>query len=343
MIVLGIETSCDETASAIVSSDHKILSESIYSQIKTHEKYLGVVPELAARSHINHCDKVIKDTIDKADISINDIDAIAATAGPGLLGGLLVGLTTAKSISFTLKKPFIAINHLDGHALTPRLSHKLEFPYLLLLISGGHSMFLSVEGPGKYIVLGQSIDDAMGEAFDKTGRLLGLGYPGGPEIEKLAKNGDTKRFNFPRPLKGRNNCDFSFSGLKTSVRQRAEELAPLNGKDKADIAASFQFTICQIIEERLKKAIGIFSDYHPHAKNMAIAGGVASNNMIRETFKNIAIDNNFKLFIPPPELCTDNGAMIAWAGIEHRLLGHKTDYSFDVKARWPLGENCYEF
>ena len=343
MIVLGIETSCDETASAIVTSDHKILSESIYSQIKTHEKYLGVVPELAARSHINHCDKVIRDTIDKADISINDIDAIAATAGPGLLGGLLVGLTTAKSISFTLKKPFIAINHLDGHALTPRLSHKLEFPYLLLLISGGHSMFLSVEGPGKYIVLGQSIDDAMGEAFDKTGRLLGLGYPGGPEIEKLAKNGDTKRFNFPRPLKGRNNCDFSFSGLKTSVRQRAEELAPLNGKDKADIAASFQFTICQIIEERLKKAIGIFSDYHPHAKNMAIAGGVASNNMIRETLKNIAIDNNFKLFIPPPELCTDNGAMIAWAGIEHRLLGHKTDYSFDVKARWPLGENCYEF
>ena len=343
MIVLGIETSCDETASAIVSSEHKILSESIYSQIKTHEKYLGVVPELAARSHINHCDKVIKDTIDKANISIKDIDAIAATAGPGLLGGLLVGLTTAKSISFALKKPFIAINHLDGHALTPRLSHKLEFPYLLLLISGGHSMFLSVEGPGKYIVLGQSIDDAMGEAFDKTGRLLGLGYPGGPEIEKLANNGDTKRFNFPKPLKGRNNCDFSFSGLKTSVRQRAEELSPLNNKDRADIAASFQFTICQIIEERLKKAIDIFSNYHPYAKNMAIAGGVASNHMIRETLKNIAIDNNFKLFTPPPALCTDNGAMIAWAGIEHRLLGHKTDYSFDVKARWPLGENCYEF
>jgi len=343
MIVLGIETSCDETASAIVSSDHKILSESIYSQIKTHEKYLGVVPELAARSHINHCDKVIKDTIDKANISIMDIDAVAATAGPGLLGGLLVGLTTAKSISFALKKPFIAINHLDGHALTPRLSYKLEFPYLLLLISGGHSMFLSVEAPGKYIVLGQSIDDAMGEAFDKTGRLLGLGYPGGPEIEKLAKNGDNKRFNFPQPLKGRNNCDFSFSGLKTSVRQKAEELSPLNNKDKADIAASFQFTICQIIEERLKKAIDIFSIYHPYAKNMAIAGGVASNNMIRETLKNIAMDNNFKLFIPPPALCTDNGAMIAWAGIEHRLLGHKTDYSFDVKARWPLGENCYEF
>ena len=343
MIVLGIETSCDETASAIVSSDHKILSESIYSQIKTHEKYLGVVPELAARSHINHCDKVIKDTIDKANISIMDIDAVAATAGPGLLGGLLVGLTTAKSISFALKKPFIAINHLDGHALTPRLSYKIEFPYLLLLISGGHSMFLSVEAPGKYIVLGQSIDDAMGEAFDKTGRLLGLGYPGGPEIEKLAKNGDNKRFNFPQPLKGRNNCDFSFSGLKTSVRQKAEELSPLNNKDKADIAASFQFTICQIIEERLKKAIDIFSNYHPYEKNIAIAGGVASNNMIRETLKNIAIDNNFKLFIPPPALCTDNGAMIAWAGIEHRLLGHKTDYSFDVKARWPLGENCYEF
>jgi N6-L-threonylcarbamoyladenine synthase len=342
MIVLGIETSCDETASAIVSSNHEILSESIYSQIETHKEYLGVVPELAARSHIDHCDKVIKDTIDKANISIKDIDAIAATAGPGLLGGLLVGLTTAKSISLALKKPFVAINHLDGHALTPRLSHKLKFPYLLLLISGGHTMFLSVEGPGKYLVLGQSIDDAMGEAFDKTGRLLGLGYPGGPEIEKLSINGDIERFKFPQPLKGRNNCDFSFSGLKTSVRQTAEKLSPLSNKDKADIAASFQFTICEIIEERLKKAIDIFSNYHPNANNMAIAGGVASNSKIRETLKKMTKENNFKLFTPPPSLCTDNGAMIAWAGIEHRLLGRITDYSFDVKARWPLGENCYE-
>ena len=223
MIVLGIETSCDETASAIVNSDHEILSESIYSQVKTHEEYLGVVPELAARSHIDYCDKIIKATIAKANISIKEIDAVAATAGPGLLGGLLVGLTTAKSISLAINKPFVAINHLDGHALTPRLSHKLEFPYLLLLISGGHTMFLSVEGPGKYKVLGQSIDDAMGEAFDKTGRLLGLGYPGGPEIEKLAINGNAQRFKFPQPLKGRNNCDFSFSGLKTSVRQTAEK------------------------------------------------------------------------------------------------------------------------
>ena len=343
MIVLGIETSCDETASAIVNSDHEILSESIYSQIKTHEEYLGVVPELAARSHIDYCDKIIKATIAKANISIKEIDAVAATAGPGLLGGLLVGLTTAKSISLAINKPSVAINHLDGHALTPRLSHKLQFPYLLLLISGGHTMFLSVEGPGKYKVLGQSIDDAMGEAFDKTGRLLGLGYPGGPEIEKLAINGNAQRFKFPQPLKGRNNCDFSFSGLKTSVRQTAEKISSLSKADKADIAASFQFTICKIIEERLEKAIDIFSDHHPHAKNIAIAGGVASNNMIRKTLSTIAIKNNLKLFIPPPSLCTDNGAMIAWAGVEHRLLGHKTDYSFDVKARWPLGENCYEF
>ncbi len=342
MIVLGIETSCDETASAIVSSNHSILSESIYSQIKTHEKYLGVVPELAARSHIDHCDKVIKDSIDKANISIKDIDAIAATAGPGLIGGLLVGLTTAKSISLALKKPFIAINHLDGHALTPRLSHKLEFPYLLLLISGGHTLFLSVEAPGNYLVLGQSIDDAMGEAFDKTGRLLGLGYPGGPEIEKFAKNGDPHRFKFPQPLKGRDNCNFSFSGLKTSVRQTAEKLSSLNYQDKADIAASFQLTICNIIEERLKKAIDVYSNYHPNAKNMAIAGGVASNNMIRGTIKNMANENDFKLFIPPVKLCTDNGAMIAWAGVEHLLLGRKTDYLFDVKARWPLGKNNYE-
>ena len=342
MIVLGIETSCDETASAIVNSDREILSESIYSQIKTHEEYLGVVPELAARSHIDHCDKVIKDTIEKANISIKDIDAIAATAGPGLLGGLLVGLTTAKSISLALKKPFVAINHLDGHALTPRLSYELDFPYLLLLISGGHTMFLSVKAPGNYIVLGQSIDDAMGEAFDKTGRLLGLGYPGGPEIEKLAVNGDAQRFKFPRPLYGRSNCDFSFSGLKTAVRQTAEKLPSLNKSDKADIAASFQFTVCKIIEERLVKAINVFSKYHPNAKNMAIAGGVASNSIIRETLNNIAIDNNFSLYIPPPKLCTDNGAMIAWAGVEHRLIGRETNYSFDVKARWPLGDNCYE-
>jgi N6-L-threonylcarbamoyladenine synthase len=343
MIVLGIETSCDETASAIVNSDRQILSESIYSQIKTHEEYLGVVPELAARSHIDHCDKVIKSTIEKANISIRDIDAVAATAGPGLLGGLLVGLTTAKSISLALKKPFLAINHLDGHALTPRLSNKLEFPYLLLLISGGHSMFLAVEAPGKYKVLGQSIDDALGEAFDKTGRLLGLGYPGGPEIEKLALIGDAHRFSFPQPLKGRNNCDFSFSGLKTSVRQMAEKLSPLKNKDKADIAASFQFTICKVIEDRLKKAIKNFSTYHPNSKSMAIAGGVASNNMIRSKLRDIANENNFNLFIPPPELCTDNGVMIAWAGVEHRLLGRKSSYLFDVKARWPLGEDCYEF
>lgn len=342
MIVLGIETSCDETASAIVSSERKILSETIYSQITTHQEYLGVVPELAARSHIDHCDKVIKDTIAKANISIKEIDAIAATAGPGLLGGLLVGLTTAKSLSLALKKPFVAINHLDGHALTPRLSHKLEFPYLLLLISGGHTMFLAVKAPGNYTVLGQSIDDAMGEAFDKTGRLLGLGYPGGPEIEKLAIYGDSQRFKFPKPLYGRNNCDFSFSGLKTSVRQTAEKLAPLSKSDKADVAASFQFTICKIIEERLEKAINMFSKYHPQTKSMAIAGGVASNSMIRDTLNNIANKNNFSLYVPPPKLCTDNGAMIAWAGVEHRLIGRKNNYSFDVKARWPLGDNCYE-
>ena len=343
MIVLGIETSCDETAAAVVNSERKILSESIYSQIETHAEYLGVVPELAARSHIDHCSKVIKDAINKANLSIDKIDAIAATAGPGLLGGLLVGLTTAKAISLASKKPFVAINHLDGHALTPRLAHSVEFPYLLLLISGGHSMFLAVEGPGQYKLLGQSIDDALGEAFDKTGRLLGLGYPGGPAIEKIAINGDPLRFIFPHPLKGRNNCDFSFSGLKTAVRQTAEKLSPLSFKDKEDIAASFQYTICKIIEERLKNAIQEYLIYHPNAKRLAASGGVASNSMIRKTLQNIANKNNFNLFIPEPKLCTDNGAMIAWAGVEHRLLGHTSDYSFDVRARWPLGENCYEF
>ncbi len=343
MIVLGIETSCDETAAAVVSSEREILSESIYSQIKTHEKYLGVVPELAARSHIDHCSAVVKDAINKANLSISQVDAIAATAGPGLLGGLLVGLTTAKAISLAAKKPFIAINHLDGHALTPRLSHSLEFPYLLLLISGGHSMFLAVEGPGKYKLLGQSIDDALGEAFDKTGRLLGLGYPGGPAIEKIAVNGDPFRFRLPHPLKGRDNCDFSFSGLKTAVRQTAEKLSPLTLKDREDIAASFQYTICKIIEERLKNAIREYIEYYPNDRRLATSGGVASNNMIRKTLLNLAEKNSFDLFIPEPKLCTDNGAMIAWAGVEHSLLGHKSDYSFDVRARWPLGENCYEF
>jgi len=343
MIVLGIETSCDETAAAVVSSEREILSESIYSQIKTHEKYLGVVPELAARSHIDHCSAVVKDAINKANLSISQVDAIAATAGPGLLGGLLVGLTTAKAISLASKKPFIAINHLDGHALTPRLSHSLEFPYLLLLISGGHSMFLAVEGPGKYKLLGQSIDDALGEAFDKTGRLLGLGYPGGPAIEKIAVNGDPFRFKLPHPLKGRDNCDFSFSGLKTAVRQTAEKLSPLTLKDREDIAASFQYTICKIIEERLKNAIREYIEYYPNDRRLAASGGVASNNMIRKTLLNLAEKNSFDLFIPEPKLCTDNGAMIAWAGVEHSLLGHKSDYSFDVRARWPLGENCYEF
>jgi len=343
MIVLGIETSCDETAAAVVSSEREILSESIYSQIKTHEKYLGVVPELAARSHIDHCSAVVKDAINKANLSISQVDVIAATAGPGLLGGLLVGLTTAKAISLAAKKPFIAINHLDGHALTPRLSHSLEFPYLLLLISGGHSMFLAVEGPGKYKLLGQSIDDALGEAFDKTGRLLGLGYPGGPAIEKIAVNGDPFRFRLPHPLKGRDNCDFSFSGLKTAVRQTAEKLSPLTLKDREDIAASFQYTICKIIEERLKNAIREYIEYYPNDRRLAASGGVASNNMIGKTLLNLAEKNSFDLFIPEPKLCTDNGAMIAWAGVEHSLLGHKSDYSFDVRARWPLGENCYEF
>jgi len=343
MIVLGIETSCDETAAAVVSSEREILSESIYSQIKTHEKYLGVVPELAARSHIDHCSAVVKDAINKANLSISQVDVIAATAGPGLLGGLLVGLTTAKAISLAAKKPFIAINHLDGHALTPRLSHSLEFPYLLLLISGGHSMFLAVEGPGKYKLLGQSIDDALGEAFDKTGRLLGLGYPGGPAIEKIAVNGDPFRFRLPHPLKGRDNCDFSFSGLKTAVRQTAEKLSPLTLKDREDIAASFQYTICKIIEERLKNAIREYIEYYPNDRRLAASGGVASNNMIRKTLLNLAEKNSFDLFIPESKLCTDNGAMIAWAGVEHSLLGHKSDYSFDVRARWPLGENCYEF
>jgi len=336
MIVLGIETSCDETAAALVNSEHKILSESIHSQLDIHQKYLGVVPEIAARSHVEYCDKIILDVFENIDIKIKDVDAIAATAGPGLIGGLLVGLTTAKAIAMSINKPFIAINHLVGHALTPRLTDKIKFPYLLLLISGGHSMFLSVEGPNKFKVIGNTIDDALGEAFDKTARLLGLGYPGGSELEKLAILGDKERFRFPEPLKGQKGCNFSFSGLKTSVRQTAEKLSPLSGQDKADIAASFQFTICKIIYERLSEAIKIFSNKNPNSKTLAAAGGVASNLAINNILKIIATEQGFELVVPPPRLCTDNGAMIAWAGIEYRLLGIEHDYDFDARARWSL-------
>jgi len=342
MIILGIETSCDETAAAVVNSDSTILAETIHSQIKMHEKYLGVVPELAARSHVDYCDKVVRNVLQKANLSIYDLDAIAATAGPGLIGGLLVGLTTAKAISLISNKPFLAINHLDGHALMPRFTNKLNFPYLLLLISGGHSMFLSVEGPGKYKLLGQSIDDALGEAFDKTGRLLGLGYPGGPAIEKNALKGNSYRFNFPRPLEGRNNCDLSFSGLKTAVWQIAEKLSPLSNQDRVDIAASFQNTVCKILEEKTQKAINLFLKIHPNSKYLAISGGVASNSNIKETLESVANKNNLSLVVPPSKLCTDNGVMIAWAGIEHKKIGYETDHNFDVRSRWPLGENCYE-
>ena len=316
MIVLGIETSCDETASAIVNSDHEILSESIYSQIKTHEEYLGVVPELAARSHIDYCDKIIKATIAKANISIKEIDAVAATAGPGLLGGLLVGLTTAKSISLAINKPFVAINHLDGHALTPRLSHKLQFPYLLLLISGGHTMFLSVEGPGKYKVLGQSIDDAMGEAFDKTGRLLGLGYPGGPEIEHLALGGNTEKFKLPMPLTKKNNCDFSFSGLKTAALNTIKN----NKKTKTfmrDFSASFQHTVSKVLEIKILNSIKLLQKENIKINDFSICGGVAANKYLNTELQKLISTKKLNFHQVPLSLCTDNAAMIGWNAIEY--------------------------
>ena len=338
MIVLGIETSCDETAAALVNSEYKVLSETIHTQTEVHEKYLGVVPELAARSHIEYCDKVITETFKKSGISLKDIDAVAATAGPGLIGGLLVGLTTAKAISLSANKPFIAINHLEGHALIPRLTDKINFPYLLLLISGGHTMFLSIEGVQKYILLGSTIDDALGEAFDKTARLLGLSYPGGASLEKLARNGNPEKIIFPQPLRGVKNCDFSFSGLKTSVRQTAEKMVPLSAQDKANIAASFQHTICKIIYEKSKEALKIFKKKNANSNTFAVSGGVASNLSIKSTLESLAKEENFKLVAPPPRLCTDNGVMIAWAGIELKNIGIQHSYEFDARARWPLEE-----
>lgn len=340
--ILGIETSCDETAAAVVRrfSDGRgvLLSNVVLSQLKDHAPYGGVVPEIAARVHVTHLDGLIARAMSEAGVGFENLDAVAATAGPGLLGGLLVGLTTGKAISMAWDIPFLAINHLEGHALTPRLLAPCAFPYLLLLISGGHTQFQLVEGVGHYKRLGTTIDDALGEAFDKVAKLLGLGYPGGPRVESYAKRGDAKRFEFPRPLKGRADCNFSFSGLKTAVREVVHGLGALSEQDVADVCASFELAVAETLADRLKRAFQQFREMHSDVLNpcFVVAGGVAANQTLRNVFEIISTQHGFTLNVPPFHLCTDNAAMIAWAGAERLVLGLTDNIDFAARPRWPL-------
>ncbi|MCP4393072.1 MAG: tRNA (adenosine(37)-N6)-threonylcarbamoyltransferase complex transferase subunit TsaD [Alphaproteobacteria bacterium] len=333
MKILGIETSCDETAAAVVTAEKEILSNIVLSQIEEHKPYGGVVPEIAARAHLEYVDGVVAKAMGQAQISWNELDAVAATAGPGLIGGVLVGAMTAKAICAVHDKPFIAVNHLEGHALTVRLTNDVEFPYLLLLASGGHCQILAVEGVGKYKLLGQTIDDAAGEAFDKVAKMLDVGFPGGPAVEKMAEKGDPNRYDFPRPMKGKPNCDFSFSGLKTAVRYKLDEVTE---DDKVDVCASFQLAVCDTIKDRLKRAIRIFKEQYPEGKTLVVSGGVAANQQIRNAIYNIAELNDMEFVAPPLKLCTDNAAMIAWAGLEHFRLGHVNSLDFKPRPRWPI-------
>lgn len=336
-LILGIETSCDETAVALVSSDRKILSHHILSQ-KEHIAFGGVVPEVAARAHLNHIDTMIEAAMGEAHLSFKDLSAIAVTAGPGLIGGVLVGVMTAKAIATVHNIPLIGVNHLEGHALTVRLTHDVPFPYLLLLVSGGHCQLLVVEGVGKYKRLGTTIDDAVGEAFDKTAKLLGLGYPGGPALEKKAAActnpaAARKKFVFPKPLVGKPGCDFSFSGLKTAARRMIENLT---SDDVSDFCFSFQETIGAILMDRTKNALIEYLRHSPASPCLVVAGGVAANKTIRTQLEMLAADHGASFVAPPLNLCTDNAAMIAWAGMERLQLGMTDSINFPVHARWPL-------
>ncbi len=343
-IILGLETSCDETAAAVVARHAdgrgEILGNALLSQVKDHAPYGGVVPEVAARAHIVHMDRLVAKAMADAGLTYEALDAVAATAGPGLSGGLMVGLTMGKAISLAQNIPFLAINHLEGHALTPRLLGEAPFPYLLLLVSGGHTQFQLVRDVGDYLRLGTTIDDALGEAFDKTAKLLGLAYPGGPQVEALARKGNPIRFAFPRPLKGRPGCDFSFSGLKTAVRETIQQIAQITEQDRADICASFERAIAETVADRLRHAFQRFRELCPGVANplLVVAGGVAANQALRSVLAASCAEHGFRLSAPPIHLCTDNAAMIAWAGAERLALGLSDDLAAPVRPRWPLDQ-----
>ncbi len=339
MIVLGIETSCDETAAAVVDDRRQVLAEVVLSQLEQHRPYGGIVPEIAARSHLDHLDGLIAEAMRRANLRFADLDAIAATGGPGLIGGVMVGVTMAKAIAAVAERPFIAVNHLEGHALTARLTDDVAFPFLLLLISGGHCQLLIVEEVGRYKRLGTTVDDAAGEAFDKGAKLLGLGYPGGPAIERAAAAGNAARFALPRPMLGRPEPDFSFSGLKTALRQRVAELSargPLAAQDRDDLAAALQAAIADCLADRTERAIVLARARRPDLAALVVAGGVAANGFIRARLQTIAAAADLRLVVPPARLCTDNATMIAWAGIERLRRGFVDGLDFAPRPRWPL-------
>jgi N6-L-threonylcarbamoyladenine synthase len=345
MIFLGIETSCDETAAAIVRADDgpnapaEILSNIVLSQTEDHAPFGGVVPEIAARAHLNSIENIVQQALSAASVTLTEIDGIAVTTGPGLAGGLIVGTMVARSIAMVHQKPIYTINHLEGHALTARLTDNTPFPYLLLLVSGGHTQILLVKGVGDYERWATTIDDALGEAFDKTAKLLGLPYPGGPEVEKAAETGNPNAYEFPRPLKGRDTLDMSFSGLKTAVRKAAQEPSELNPRAISNICASFQNAVADVLENRLSRAMSKFSDIYDCPSTLVVAGGVAANTDIRTRLQTLCATNDWNWVAPPHILCTDNAAMIAWAGLErHRLQLPNIDAG--IKPRWPLDQNA---
>ena len=342
-IILGIESSCDETAAAIVTENDQnqpvALSNVVSSQTNVHKEFGGVVPELAARSHLEKIDLITKKAIEDSGIKISDIDAVASTAGPGLVVCLSVGLSFGKAFANSINKPFIAINHLEGHALSPKLNSNLDYPYLLLLISGGHSQYLVVEGLNKYKRIGTTIDDALGEAFDKTAKLIGIEFPGGPQIEKLAEKGNKERFDLPKPIFNRGGCNLSFAGLKTAILKISKEIK--NEQDKFDIAASFQNTIEQIMYKKTNIAFDEYEKINNSNNNIfVIAGGVAANKNLREMFKKICHERDFKSIFPPIELCGDNAAMIGLVGLEKYKSGLLDELNFPAKPRWQLDEKA---
>ena len=342
-LILGIETSCDETAASLITENQQglpvVLSNIVSSQISVHKEFGGVVPELAARSHIEKIDLIVKKAIDESGRKIGEIDAVASTAGPGLIVCLSVGLSFGKSLASSLNKPFIAVNHLEGHALSPKLNSTLNYPYLLLLISGGHSQFLNVKELGKYKRLGTTIDDALGEAFDKTAKLLGIEFPGGPQIEVMAEKGDPNRYNLPKPIFNKGGCNLSFAGLKTAILKITKNIN--TEQEKFDLAASFQKTIEEILYKKTKIAFSEFEKQNKLTeKKFVVAGGVAANKNIRLMLKNLCSEQDYQYIFPPIKFCGDNAAMIAMAGLEKFKLKKFDNLDYPAKPRWPLDEKA---
>src|SRR6516164_3925483 len=344
MLVLGIETTCDETAAAVVEravdGSGRILSNIVRSQVEEHARFGGVVPEIAARAHVDLLDGIIDRAMQEAGVGFDRLSGVAAAAGPGLIGGVIVGLTTAKAIAMVHDTPLVAVNHLEAHALTPRLTDHVEFPYCLFLASGGHTQIVAVVGVGQYIRLGTTVDDAIGEAFDKVAKMLGLPYPGGPQVERAAADGDPARFAFPRPMQGRNDANFSLSGLKTAVRNEASRIAPLEPQDISDLCASFQAAVLESTADRLSVGLKLFREQFGAPRALVAAGGVAANQAIRSALQDVADKVQTRLIMPPPALCTDNGAMIAWAGAERLALGMTDTIEAQPRARWLLDANA---